>query len=223
MIINSLDLGAPSHPFSAPIVGQTVGSVIVEGYETVNWPRGSIERKQTVSFWVKAWQALGGQAAGSSGAMKYLLKQIEELASNRDMQPCYIQWNATADPAALLNASELHDGWYIIDDFEPDYSRNVVTGLVQCRMTVTEVAPAPPRRVSVAYTGAALSTNFSGTALNLISLPSSSTALEASFTRTGGEGTIPSILSPAASPEPAVLSTPPTLFQGGCHVFDSVA
>lgn len=223
MIINSLDMGSPSHPFAAPILGQTVGSVVVEGSETIVWPRGSIERKQTVSFWIKAWQGLGGQAAGSSGAMKYLLKQVEELASSRDLQPVYIQWTASADPAAQLNATELHDGWYVIDDFEPNYSRNVVTGLVECRMTVTEVAAAAPRSVALAYQGAALSTNFSGAALNLISLPVGSTALEANFTRTAAEGSIPCILSPVASPEPTVLSaTLANIFKGGVHVYDTI-
>lgn len=223
MIINSLDMGSPSHPFAAPILGQTVGSVIVEGSETIVWPRGSIERKQTVSFWIKAWQGIGGKSANTTGAMQYLLKQVEELVSNRDVQPVYIQWTASADPAAQLNATELHDGWYIIDDFEPDYSRNVVTGLVQCRMTVTEVAAAAPRSVSLAYQGAALSTNFSGSATNLISLPVGSTALEANFNRTGAEGAIPCILSPAASPEPTVLSaTLANIFKGGVHVYDTI-
>jgi hypothetical protein len=223
LIINQIDPGAASHPWAKPIVGQTLATVTIEGYETYSYNRGSIERKQTVQFWVKAWQSIGGAAANTQQAAKYLVKQLEELASNRDLQPCYIQWNATADPAALLNATELHDGWYVIDQFEPDYQNFIVGGLVSCRMTVTEIAPAPPKRVSMAYSGGALSTNYSGTALNLISLPSASVALEASFTRTGGEGSIPCILSPVASPEPFVASGPPTLFQGAVHVYDSIA
>lgn len=223
MILNNLDLGAPSHPWATPIVGQNVGTVLIEGVETTVWPRGSIERKQTVSFYVKAWQAIGGQSANTSGAMKYLLKQIEELASNRDSQPVYIQWTATADPAALYNTSELHDGWYTIDEFEPDYSHNVVTGPVQCRMTVTEVAAAAPRSVALAYQGAALSSNFSGTALNLVSLPVGSTAMESSFNRTAAEGSVPCILSPVASPEPLVLSsTISNIFLGRVHVYDTI-
>jgi hypothetical protein len=223
LILNDLDLG-PSHPWAKPIVGQQIGSILVEGSEPIVWARGSVERTQDVTFWVKAWQAIGGQTANTSGAMKYLLKQVEELASNAAMHPVYIQWTATADSTALLNASELHDGWYLISNFEPDYSRNVVTGQVQCAMTVTEVAAAAPRSVSLAYTGGALSSDFSGTATNLISLSIAATAPEANFNRTGGEGSIPSALSPIASPEPVVLSTTISQrFQGGVRVYDSIA
>jgi hypothetical protein len=223
VILNNLDLGGPSHPFATPVVGQEVGDLLIEGSEYAVWPRGSLQRRQSATFWAKAWQALGGQAANSSGATKYLLKQIEELASNRDLQPVYIQWNATADPTALLNATEAHDGWYIIADFSPNYARNVITGLVQCRMTVTEVAATAPRRVAMAYQGAALSTNFSGTATNLLSLPVGSTALEANFNRTAAEGAVPCILSPVASPEPVVLSaTLANIFKGGVHVYDTI-
>lgn len=223
MIINSLDLGA-IHPFPMPIVGQTVGLQIIEGYEQGVWPRGSVAAKQTVIFWIRAWQAVGGQAASSGAALRYLLKQVEELARNRDMQPCYIQWTSTADGSALYNAVELHDGWYVIDDFEPNYVKNVVMGICECRMTVTEVAPSAPRRVSMAYTGAALSTNYSGAALNLVSVSVGATTGETSFNRNGGDNSIPTILSPIASPEPVTLSTSLSqIFQGGVRVFDSIA
>ena len=200
--------------------------MLVEGYETIVYPRGSIERKQTVSFAIKAWQAIGGQSAGTSGAMKYLLKQLEELASNRDMQPAYIQWTATADPAALLNASELHDGWYIIDDLEPDYARNVVTGLVQCRMTVTEVAPQPPRSVAMGYTGAALSSSFTGTSQTAIGFPLGAGNQPApAVTRTGGEGSVPLTVAPSATLNPLYFTPSATIsswFLGGCHVYDTL-
>jgi len=222
VIINQLDLGS-SHPWAAPILGQEVGTAFVDGLEPAVWPRGSVQRRQAVGFWIKAWQGLGGQAAGSSGALKYLLKQLEELASSRDQQPAYIQWTTTADGAALYSAADLRDGWYIIEDFEADYSHNVVMGLVQCRMTVTEVAPTAPRRMAMAYAGGALSDNFSGTTTNLVSFPVGSTALEASFNRTGGEGAIPGILSPVRSPQAVLLSTTPAnLFKGGVHVYDTI-
>ncbi len=222
MIINALDLG-DSHPWRKPIVGQSIGELLIEGLETLVWPRGSLPKKQTVTFTAKNWQSIGGAAAFSLAATKYLLKQVEELASNRDQQPCYIQWDATAMPGAALNASDFHDGWYILDSFEPDYENYVVTGLVQCRMTVTEVAAAPPRRVGLAYSGGALASNFSGAAQNLLSLPVGSTALESSFTRTGAEGSIPCVLAPVVSPEPLVLSTTiANIFKGGVHVYDTI-
>lgn len=190
--------------------------------ETYVYPRGSIERKQTVSFWIKAWQAIGGQAANSSGALKYLLKQVEEVASNRDSQPVYIEWTTTADGTALYTSSEAHDGWYVIDDFEPNYQKNVVMGICECRMTVTEVAPPAPHGIAMGYTGGALSSTYSGVATNLLSLPVGSTALEASFNRTGAEGAIPCILSPVASPEPFVPGTVTQLLDGQVHVYDTL-
>ena len=225
MIINQLDLGG-SHPYATPIVGQTIGTVLVEGSETIVWARGSIERKQTVSFWVQAWQAIGGQTANSGAALKYLLKQVEELASNRDLQPVYIQWTATAQLGAALNASEMHDGWYAIDDFEPNYSKFIVAGLVQCRMTVTQVAPAAPRRVALGYSGGALSSNYSGAARLLIAYPVAATVIDFGTygpTLAAAEGTV-STQTPKASPSPFVLSTTLSngIWKGGVHVYDTI-
>lgn len=222
MIINQLDLGG-SHPYATPVVGQDTRVIQVEGYEPTIYSHGSVDRRQSVTFWLQEWQSIGGAAAKSLAATQYLLKQVEELASNRDMQPAYIQWTATAQPGAPLNASELHDGWYYIDSFKPNYLKFIVSGIIQCSMDVTEIAPTAPRRVSMAYSGGALSSNFSGGALNLISFPTSSTPVEANFTRTGGEGTIPSVLSPVSSPEPVVLPAPATIYQGGVHVFDTIS
>ena len=222
MIINIIDLGAPSHPWTLPVAGQEIGSVFIEGSEWNVYPRGSIVRKQMVTFQAKGWQGMGGAAAGSQQATKYLIKQLEELANNHDSQPAYIQWNATADPAASLNAVEAHDGWYVIDSFEPDYSNFIISGIVACRMTVTHIAAPPPRAVAMSYTGGALTTNFSGAAVNIIALPIGATAVETTVTRVGAEGTIPS-LSPIASPEPTVLSaTIANTFKGGCHVYDTI-
>ena len=33
MVVSQIDLGSPSHPWAAPIVGQNLDSVVVEGYE----------------------------------------------------------------------------------------------------------------------------------------------------------------------------------------------
>jgi len=222
MIVNQLDLGG-SHPWLAPDLGQMIGEVLIEGYDTAVWPRGALSRKQTVGFRLIGWQAIGGAPANSQLATQYLLKQVEELAANRDLQPCYIQWSATAQPGAALNAVDLHDGWYTIDGFRPDYANYVVTGIVDCSMTVTFVAPAAPHRMALWYSGAGLSTNYTGAGINLVALPLGATALEASFTRIGGEGAIPCISAPAASPEHFILSaTLASTWKGGVHVYDTI-
>lgn len=224
MIIGPLDLGSPSHPWLNPITGQVLGSVILEGSDTITWGRAGIERVQHVAFSLKAWQSLGGQAAMTSGAARYLLKQLEELSLNPAYAPVYIQWSSTADPAAFFNAVDLHDGWYVITNFEPNYRRSVLTAIVECRMSVSEASPGGPRRVVVGYSGAARSpSNYSGAAVNLLSLPVGSQAYESAFTRTGAEGVIPCILSPFASPEPIALSTTlANISKGGVHVYDTL-
>lgn len=204
-------------------MGQDVGSELIEGTGYSVWPRGSVIQQQTVQFWIKAWQGIGGASTNTPTAMKYLLKQMEELASNRDQQPVYIQWTASADPTAALNASEIHDGWYVIDEFAPDYRNNVVTGLVQARLTVSAIAPQSPRRVSISYSGGALSTSYSGTATNLISSAIASTTTETSINRTAAQGNVPSVLSPVDSPESVSLSsTVSNFFQGAVEVYDTI-
>ena len=226
MILNDIDAGGASHPWPAPITGQQTGSVMVEGSSTYVYARGSILKQQHVSFLVKAWQAIGGQAANTSAAMKYLLKQLEELAGNRDLQPVFIQWTATADPTAALNATELHDGWYVIDSFEPDYTNNVVSGLVKCRMTVSFVAAAPPQTLAMAYAGGALSSNYSGASQLAFGYPFGALNQSANgVSRIGAEGGLPLSVGPSASINPLPFTASATIanwFQGGCRVYDTL-
>lgn len=223
MKLSQLDLGSWSHPLQLPVTGQSIGTAVVEGSETVVYGRGATVEKQTVSFWIRAWQGIGGGAALSYASILYLTKQVEELSKNTLLLPCFIQWSATAEPGAY-NAVDAHDGWYLIDDFHPEYGPANVSGVIHCTMTVTKVAPPPlPRTMAAAWIGGALSSNFSGATSHLLSLPLGATPLESFFNRTSGEGAIPSLLSPVASPEPFVPSaTLANLFKGGVHVYDTI-
>lgn len=226
MIVNRVDCGA-SHPVAKPVTGQQVGSQHMEGREMVIWARGSIERKQTVSFRAIAWTGYGGAAAMTSQAAKYLVKQLEELASNGSLMPVYIQWNATADPNALYNASELHDGWYIIEDLSPDYGSNIVTAIVLCSMTVTQIASKLPNRLGLSYLGGARQSNYLGVGTPLLSLPVSSTPVDTASGRFTAEGVAPAIavtaVNPASSPEWFVPgATTADLFKGGVHIYDTI-
>jgi len=223
LIVNQLDLGATSNPWVKPVAGQVRGEVMVEGAEEVPYPRGAVFREIDTELWVRTWQGVGGQAAGSFGAAKYFLKQIEQLAANPALNPAYIQWSATADPSGF-NASDPHDGWWVIDDFRPDYESFIPSGYVKCHIKASFVAAGPPREQSISYLGGPLTSNFNGVgAKNLITLPRGSTALEAGFNRVGAEGNIPCILSPAASPEPVLLSAAPSdFFKGVVHVYDTI-
>jgi len=228
VILNQLDLGG-SHPYATPVVGQDTFVIQVEGYEPTIYSHGSVDRRQSVIFWLQEWQAIGGAVAKSLAATQYLLKQVEELASNRDMQPAYIQWTATAQSGAPLNAAELHDGWYYIDSFKPNYAKFVVSGIVQCSMDVTQVAPAAPRSVAMAYSGGALTSTYGGgapTTTNLLTFPLGGTGNEngsGSFSRVAAEGTIGNTPAPVANPSPFVPSaTIAQTFKGGVHVYDTI-
>jgi len=112
VIANDLDFGG-AHPFPAPQLGQTIGSALIEGSRTIVWPRGRTVEKQDVTFWATAWQGAGGQSASSYLALRYLLRQLEELAGNPDMQPVYIQWAGTGQ-SGQYNVATPHDRWYLI-------------------------------------------------------------------------------------------------------------
>lgn len=204
-------------------MGQTLGTAVLEGIETISWARGSIARKQTVDFWLQAWQGMGGAAANTLQAAQYLVKQLEEQVSNQFYNPAYIQWTNTAKVNAVLAAAELHDGWYLIDDFEPDYTRFIVQSRVYCKMTVTQIAPQAPRRMAVSYMGGALSSNYSGQAQNQVGLPLGSTAVEAFATRIGAEGSLSHVYPPVAQPEPFIPSaTVANYFKGGVRIYDTI-
>lgn len=218
-----LDFGA-SHPFRSVEAGQVMGSATVEGRGEIPYPRGGKAEYMTVSFWVRDFQGRGGNAANSAASLKLLLRQLEEFVGNRDMNPAYIEWEATADPNGTNNTTE-HDGWWIIHAPVSAERRTIQAGIVKVRMNVTKVAGPAPVGVGLWYTGGKLSSPspFSGAALNLLSLPVGSTSFESSFVRTGAEGAIRCILSPSATIESFVLPTVITnLWKGGVHVYDTI-
>src|SRR5436190_16461640 len=125
MILGDIDVGG-SHPYPAPVVGQMIGTAMITGRRSVLWTLGAggqggtnAAESQDVTFGVTAWQGIGGQAAGTFLALRYLLRQLEQLASNPDYQPVYIQWAATQQ-SGQYNVSEPRDGWYLIESLEPN-------------------------------------------------------------------------------------------------------
>jgi len=223
--INDIDLGS-SHPWPIPDQQQTIGAALVEGSRTLVWPRGALALQQDVTFYVTAFQGIGGQAALSLGAARYLVRQLEELASNPDMQPAYIQWWATSQSGGY-NAADYHDGWYVIEKVIPNYRKYIVTGVVSCELVVRQVAPATPSSLGLGWVGAALSSTFTATPVPLLSYPIGATLqVPAALSRTGGEGAVPtSVLASASTINPALFVRPGTiagLWTGGVRVYDSI-
>lgn len=223
MIINSLDFGSP-HGYVAPATGNLLGSTPIEGYYVLTYNRAGDVDKMTVRFWAKAWQAIGASNnQNTQAALRYLLRQGEELAKNRELGPAYIQWSSSADPAATLNAPDQHDGWWLIDRFQPDY-KGLPSGLVQVTIGVQKDSDPPPAQHAIYYPGGTLSTNFAGSATPVIGFPLNSTVLVGTgISRVGGEGSCPVTISPTVNPAPVTLSAAPgDWFKGGCHVYDTV-
>ena len=222
MIIGAIDVGG-GHPFPMPTTGQTIGNALIEGSRTIVWPRGRIVEKQDVTFWVRAWNGLGGNSDGYL-AVRAMLAQLEELAGSPDLQPVYIQWAATAQ-SGQYNATTPHDGWYAVDNLQPDYSKFVVSGQVQVKMSASRAGAAAPSSLAAWYSGAALSSTYSATQSIVVAFPVGSTAPATSGSRAGGEGSIPIATLASAGPNPAPFVRPATiagLYTGQVHVYDTI-
>jgi hypothetical protein len=224
VILNDIDIGG-AHPWPMPATGVVRGDALIESSRTIVWPRGGVAIQHKIVFWVQAWQAVGGATAGSFQAMLNLLAQLEELSNSVELQPAYIQWATTAQPNPPYNAADAHDGWYVIEDFEPDYSGFSPSGFVECKATITRVAPDTPSSLGTWYSGGALSSSsYSGAATPLVAFPlGSSGQAPTQLSRTGGEGSVPLSLNPTPNPVPFVRpGTVAGLFAGMVRVFDTI-
>jgi hypothetical protein len=228
MIVGDIDFGGrPVHV--TPNTGQMIGSSPILGSRTIVWPEGGVAPVIALNFWIQAWQALGGQAANSLGANRYLRQQLKELSLNPDYQPFYVQVRGTAQANPLVpSAVDQDDGWYILDGqsgsltWDPESYNQA--GAIEATMTLTRVAPATPSSLSLWYSGAAMASNYSATAVPLVAFPLGSTAVPAtSGSRTGGEGAIPISTSPVPNPVPFVRpATIASLYDGGLRVLDTI-
>lgn len=234
-----LDFG-PSHAWLKTRIGQVIGQTQIEGVKAVPWPRGRTIEEQPVDLYVNQWQALGGNAANTRASLLLLLRQLEELAGNPDMQPVYIRWSTTAFPSAFT-ADEAHDGWYVVNLVQPNYRKYVVTGgIVTVPISVAQVAPAAPASLRVGFRGKALGSTFSGGTffsngpMPLLGFPIGSTlpaisGAGSAWTRAGAEGAVPVATVDMASGTPAINplnfvrpGTVAALMTGGVRVFDTM-
>lgn len=224
-IFNDIDPG-PSHPWPTPQTGQATSTGMVAGSGEIVWSTGSmLEKHPAVAFGVSAWRGIGGQLAGSSAALALLVRQLEELGSNRDLQPVNVQWTSTAFGGGVLNAPEQHDGWYYLANMTPDYS-TLMGGFLVCKVDAFYVGPYTFSRFAVGYSGGQMSSSYSATPTPMISFPIGATLPPATAsTRTGAEGAIPISVTTLTGVNPAPVVRPPTiagLFTGVLKVFDTM-
>src|SRR5215469_833109 len=101
-IVNNLDLGA--HPTWGASLSTRKGAVwgaetqtaVVTGGQDAYWSRSGVLRKRTETIWVSV------SPADQTKVLR-LVRQLQELGNNSNMQPVYIQWasgngNMIADP-----------------------------------------------------------------------------------------------------------------------------
>jgi hypothetical protein len=226
VILSDIDTGGrPAHLLTSG--GQALSTALITGSRTIPWSEGGALEKLDVDFWIEAWQAQGGSAALSLGALRYLIRQLEELRQNPDLQPIYLQPALTAQPSPVYaSRADSRDGWYYIDALQSDPESYNGRGAVEAKMTLSRVASAAASSsLVVAYTGGALASTYSATPTPLVAFPVGSTLQPATTgSRTGGEGAIPISTSPVPNPLPFVRpGTIAGLFTGGCRVWDTIS
>lgn len=92
-------------------------------------------------------------------------------------------------------------------------------------MILSYVAPGPPSSLAMAYSGGALSSNYSGAAQIAVGYPlGAANQAATAVSRTGGEGALPLSVAPSASlnPLPFTPGTLAQLYQGGVRVYDTL-
>jgi len=220
-IFNDIDTGRATLNVG-PTSGQVDGSILVEGARTISWGRGGKAQVKSQLVNVKAPFAIGGAAADSKSAVRYVVQQLIELSHNTSQQPIYIQWDS-GDGILTPNP---WDGWYRLDDVQPlDWSwpRHV-----PCQITATLVALGAPNNVWLPHAGGALSTDYSGAASNLLTLrgiagSNFAWGTQNTFARTGAEGGLDNAQGTLPGPYPFTFSTTiANIFKGRVRVYDTI-
>lgn len=234
MIIRNLDLGGRA-PTIVPHGGINMDSAGAAGGGSASWPVSGSLVKVDVQFWIEAWQARGGQSAGSLGAVRYLAAQIEELRVNPLMHPFYVRWFVTAQGGAMYPTRvDMNDGWYMIDSLDIDRESWNFQGAYQATGTMTKVAPANspmsvfhegPDVFSLSFPDAIWS--FSPSIIVPAPVNSSTPPSEGgpALVRVGAEGTIqvPDGFTGIITPMPIVPSSNPSDFYlGGVTIYDTI-
>jgi len=204
VIINDLDLGpnganlagAPLQTNTWGQPGQTIGSELVYGARTIIYPTGGQKRQRQETIYVEAPGLLGGAAPSSPGALRTLVRQLQELADNPDLNPAYVQWRAGNG----VLAADPDDGWWVIENVRPDMNTEGA-GWAAVEVTASAVSPASPSALALAIQGAPLSTSYTPGQSCVVAFPVGSSAQPGPGTRAGAEGVIPiSFLGNAPSP-----------------------
>lgn len=231
MICNDVDMGAPTgRVIMAPTTGVDVGSgTAYSSPAPFVWANGGKLETEAISWLVRAWQGRGGNAADSLASLRLLLRQLVALAQNPDMQPVYFRFGSTTNPGDASAVTE-YDGWYYIDEIDPDYKNAFRQGnvpLARVAATLTKAAgPTPPEPLSMLYDRPldAFDPQIAWFGLPIGSAAPIQEDTGLLVSRVGVEGTIPCASAGFFLPDPTPFGAPASIdsvFDGGVTVWDT--
>lgn len=220
-IINNLDLGA--HPTWQASQSTRVGAVwggdtqseIVEGGQEIFWSRSGLVRARQETIWVTV-------SPSDPVAVLRLVRQLQELSGNPNMQPVFIQWQSGA--GNILSDPE--DGWYTLESVTPN-EEVAADGSLQVDVKVSYLAPGlGSRALALTSIGGPAAIGWGGPSLHWLSYPPNSLNVPFPVNRFGGEGYIPvSYQLPPGISLPQLFGPSPTisdLFKGRVTVYDTI-
>lgn len=222
MIINNLDLGAHL-TWSAPLQtrkgatwGATTQDLVVEGGQSITFSKSGVIRKRTETVWVTV------NPPDSTKVLR-LVRQLQELANNPNLQPVYIQWASGGGNIVV----DQEDGWYTLEQVEPDLDITA-DGIVPVLISVSYLAPGLlSKALAVSYIGGPALIGWGGPAINWLSYPLNASGMPFQINRLGGEGYIPiSYQLPMSVSTPQVFipsGTISDLFKDRVYVFDTIS
>lgn len=212
MRINDVQLGA-NQPIRKPQFAQTLGDAFIEGVGPVVFSRGASFADMPIRVFVKSPIAIAGNAALSQAANEALVRWLEELGRNGDVQPVYVRWS---DSRALPQ-----DGWWYLSDVRPDYTFSSA-GAIPVDMTFRQRGQAGSP-VSTSWGGGALKSVYTAVPVNLLSLPQNASGIITGV-RTGAEGSYPYVTNPPGPGSVGYLpsSTIDDSFKAACSAYDAL-
>lgn len=220
-IINNLDLGAhttwntPMSTRKGAVWGATTQELLVEGGQSIIFSKSGIIRKRTETIWIST------NPPDSTKVLR-VVRQLQELANNPNLQPVYIQWASGGGTVVI----DPEDGWYTLESVTPDMEVSF-DGIVPVQIVVSYLSPGlASKALAVSYIGGPASIGWGGPNSNWLAYPLNSSGTPFLVNRFGAEGYIPTsyqLPMSAITPQPFIDSgTIGDLFKDRVAVYDTI-
>jgi hypothetical protein len=197
------------------IWGSETQSLIVSNSQSIIFSKNGAIRKRAETIWVSV-------TPPDPVKVLSLIRQLQELANNPNLQPVYIQW-ASGGGTLIIDPE---DGWYTLENVTPNEDI-AIDGIVPVQVTASYLNPGlASRALAVSYIGSPATIGWGGPAQNWLSYPLNATGVPFLVNRFGAEGYIPtSYALPMSALTPQIFAPSGTisdLFKGRVAVYDTV-